>query len=115
MSAARLITGIAWLMPVWLAACGEAPPNGSDGRTERQLAIENLYNRSCISCHIAGAAGAPRTGDTEAWQKPLAKGMDVLVRGVRNGYNAMPPLGLCHTCTDEDFADLIDYMATSKP
>jgi cytochrome c5 len=44
----------------------------------------------------------------------MEKGMDALVASVKNGLNAMPPTGLCATCTDEEYAELIQYMATAK-
>ena len=73
------------------------------------------YASSCAACHIAGAAGAPRSGDTEAWAARLeAKGMDGLVASVRNGLNAMPPGGLCNSCSDEDHVALISFMAAAQ-
>jgi len=72
------------------------------------------YNQSCVMCHVSGAAGAPKTGDATAWAPRMEKGMDALVASVKNGLNAMPPTGLCATCTDEEYAELIQYMATAK-
>ena len=48
------------------------------------------YDKSCKVCHAAGAAGAPKTGDAEAWAPRMAKGMDALVASVNKGLNAMP-------------------------
>ncbi len=70
------------------------------------------YQSSCMACHLSGAAGAPKTGDVAAWEPRLAKGMDALVESVKKGMNAMPPTGLCATCTDEEYRALIDYMAS---
>lgn len=69
------------------------------------------YQASCFACHFSGAAGAPKTGDVAAWEPRLAKGMDVLVASVKNGMNAMPPTGLCATCSDEEYQALIEFMA----
>jgi cytochrome c5 len=77
-------------------------------------AIVAKYNRSCISCHAAGAANAPRTGDAKAWAPRLAKGIDVLVANVNKGFNAMPPKGMCMDCSDADHKALIEYMSTAK-
>lgn len=93
-----------------LPACDDAqktPPPAVvlDAELERQ------YKRSCVSCHISGAAGAPRISDKTRWSQVLRKGMPVLVANVRNGYNAMPPMGLCQQCDDEDFRRMIEYMA----
>jgi len=69
------------------------------------------YQSSCFACHFSGAAGAPKTGDAEAWAPRLEKGMDVLVASVRNGMGAMPPTGLCADCSDEEYQALIEFMA----
>jgi cytochrome c5 len=69
------------------------------------------YDKSCKVCHATGAAGAPKTGDAEAWAPRLAKGMDALVASVNKGLNAMPPKGMCFDCTDADYAALIQYMS----
>jgi cytochrome c5 len=44
----------------------------------------------------------------------MEKGMDALVASVRNGLGAMPPGGLCNSCSDEDYAALITYMSTAQ-
>ena len=69
------------------------------------------YNKSCGVCHTSGAANAPKTGDTAAWEPRMAKGMDALVASVTNGLGAMPPKGMCFDCSDEDYVELIQHMA----
>jgi cytochrome c5 len=70
------------------------------------------YQASCFACHSSGAAGAPKTGDAEAWAPRLEKGMDVIIGSVKTGLNAMPPTGLCGDCSDDELKALIEYMAT---
>jgi cytochrome c5 len=70
------------------------------------------YGKSCAVCHAAGVAGAPKVGDAAAWEPRLAKGMDALMASVKNGLNAMPPMGMCFDCTDEEYMELIKYMST---
>jgi cytochrome c5 len=70
------------------------------------------YNKACAVCHKTGAANAPKTGDAEAWAPRMEKGMDQLLNSVKNGLNAMPPKGMCFDCTDEEYQELIKYMAT---
>lgn len=72
--------------------------------------VENLYKTSCTFCHTSGAAGAPKTGDKAAWAPRMEKGMDTLVANTRKGIGAMPPMGMCNQCSDEDFKALIEYM-----
>jgi cytochrome c5 len=69
------------------------------------------YNKSCVVCHDAGVAGAPKTGDAAAWEPRVAKGMDALMASVKNGLNAMPPMGMCFDCSDQEYMELIKYMA----
>jgi cytochrome c5 len=69
------------------------------------------YNKSCLICHAAGVANAPKTGDAAAWEPRLAKGMDVLVSSVEKGMGAMPPRGMCNDCSKEEFQALIEFMA----
>lgn len=80
------------------------------------LAEPNMekYNRSCAACHAVGVAGAPKTHDVAAWEARLAKGMDALLSSVKNGLNAMPPTGLCADCSDDEYKELINYMASAE-
>jgi cytochrome c5 len=70
------------------------------------------YNKSCVVCHDQGVAGAPKTGDAAAWEPRVAKGMDALMASVKNGLNAMPPMGMCFDCSDDEYMALIKYMST---
>lgn len=69
------------------------------------------YKATCFACHGTGAAGAPLTGNAEAWAPRLEKGMDALVSTVKTGVGAMPPGGLCGDCSDGDLKALIEFMA----
>ena len=73
--------------------------------------VESTYQMSCFACHGTGAAGAPVMGDADAWTERMAKGMDAVMANVISGVNAMPPKGLCMTCSDDDLQALVDYMA----
>jgi cytochrome c5 len=70
-----------------------------------------VFRTSCGICHDGQLDSAPRKGDTAAWQPRLAKGSDVLLHNVRNGYSVMPPKGMCFTCTDDDLRAVIDWMS----
>lgn len=72
------------------------------------------YNQSCMACHAAGVAGAPKSFDAAAWAPRLKTGMDTLVASVKNGKGAMPPKGLCMDCSDDQFKQLINYMSKAK-
>ena len=73
------------------------------------------YQQSCFACHSTGAAGAPKSHDTAAWQPRIAKGMPALLESLKKGFNAMPPTGMCADCTDADYTALIQFMAAPAP
>ena len=76
--------------------------------------VEENYKKSCATCHIAGVAGAPKLGDSVAWEPRLAKGMDTLYNSVINGLPpAMPAKGMCFSCSDDDLRSIVDYMVDS--
>ncbi len=117
---------VAW--PLWgalcllLAACegrnASEPVTTPEPRIKASEATLTLYNRSCISCHASGAAGAPRTGDAAAWAARIDQGREMLLKRTKSGWIGMPPMGMCTDCSDEQFIDLIEYMAQtpiSKP
>ncbi|MDX9874418.1 MAG: c-type cytochrome [Spongiibacteraceae bacterium] len=96
------------LFPAALAVLVSLPVLADDA------AVAARYAKTCAICHTNGVANAPRTGDADAWQERMTKGMDALLASVRNGLSSMPPKGMCFDCTDADFAALIDYMAKAK-
>mgnify|MGYP001819556279 CR=1 FL=1 len=101
-----------------LAACGGdgTTPALSEAQSAALLpgdaGLAEIYNRSCRSCHILAATGAPLTGDAAAWEPRLAKGMDAMLDSVFNGSGGMPPLGLCMDCSAEQCEALIRFMAS---
>ena len=85
------------------AAVGEPPPARHPG--------EDTYNKFCFSCHAAGIAGAPKTGDAAAWGSRVAKGEALLLQSTIEGIvPGMPAMGLCMQCTEEQLAAAIDFM-----
>jgi len=74
---------------------------------------QEIYDSKCKVCHETGAAGAPKTGDKDAWAPRIAAGSDSLMNSVINGKNAMPPKGTCMDCSDDDLKAAMEYM-TSK-
>ena len=109
---------VALLLSTGVVGCADSDnkiSQSSVGETQPTTGAPPQYASSCGACHMAGAAGAPKSGDAEAWAFRLkAKGMDGLVASVRNGLNAMPPGGLCNSCSDEDHVELISYMASAQ-
>ena len=82
------------------------------GVTTAAANVASTYSRTCGTCHDSGALGAPKRGDTAAWNRLRAqKGMDGLIRSTRQGMPQMPAMGLCQSCSNDDFKNLIDYMS----
>lgn len=100
-----------------LAGCGggDAPQAqaGAGQGVPQDAALAQLYGASCKQCHANPAAGAPLTGDTAAWAPRLEKGMATLLDHSINGFQGMPPLGLCMQCSEQDFQALIEFMAAA--
>ncbi|MCP5151939.1 MAG: cytochrome c5 family protein [Ectothiorhodospiraceae bacterium] len=65
---------------------------------------------SCVACHAAGVAGAPKLGNKEDWAPRMAMTVDQLAATVKTGKNAMPPMGACPSCTDDDLKAAVEYM-----
>ena len=54
---------------------------------------EEVYKAQCVACHAAGAAGAPKFGDTAAWAPRLATGFATLWNSSLKGKGAMGAQG----------------------
>lgn len=77
---------------------------------------KDIYEDHCAVCHGAGAAGAPKLGDSNAWAPRIAQGINVLYQHALNGYNSMPMKGTCISCSNAQIEAAVDYLVTnSKP
>ncbi|WP_373082096.1 cytochrome c5 family protein [Zhongshania sp.] len=83
----------------------------STKRMPNDPSLKSLYIQSCYGCHSSGAAGAPRSGNTEQWALRLQKGLDTLLANTKNGINSMPAKGMCMNCSDDDFRALILFLS----
>lgn len=73
---------------------------------------EEVYKAQCVACHAAGAAGAPKLGDTGAWAPRLQSGFAALWNSALKGKGAMGAQG------GGDFEDVeigraVVYMAAA--
>lgn len=71
---------------------------------------EEVYDAKCSSCHATGAAGAPKTGDADAWGPRIAQGEETLFKHAIEGLNAMPPKGMCTDCSDDEIKEAVKYI-----
>jgi cytochrome c5 len=71
----------------------------------------DIYAAACTACHAVGVLGAPKTKVAADWQPRLdEKGFDTVWQNAINGIGAMPAMGACGDCTDEDIKAAINYM-----
>src|SRR5258706_1452347 len=80
----------------------KAAPAVADGK--------KVYESTCIACHGAGVANAPKFGDKKAWAEHLMHGTEHLYENALIGKGAMPPKGGNLTLSDADVKAAVDYM-----
>ena len=94
------------------AESGQAPAEKAVAAPERDG--QQVYQASCVACHDAGIAGAPKTGDKGQWAKRIAKGLDALyasaVNGVQGSAGVMPAKGGNPALSDAEVRAAVDYM-----
>lgn len=71
---------------------------------------EQIVQSVCAACHGTGVLGAPKIGDTAAWQERMQQGLDTVVSYAINGIRAMPPRGGDPSLTDEQVRETVIYM-----
>ena len=81
---------------------GKEPPAKADGK--------NVYETTCMACHGAGVANAPKFGDKKAWAMHLMHGTGHLYENALKGVGAMPPRGGNLTLSDAEVKAAVDYM-----
>lgn len=100
-----------------LAGCNaSAPPAPTDAdvrlaeaRRPQDPQLAAKYERSCLLCHGV-RSGAPLVGFAPAWKPRVAQGAGTLLVHVREGFNAMPAMGLCADCSEQELRQLIDFL-----
>jgi cytochrome c5 len=71
---------------------------------------KKVYDSTCVTCHGAGVANAPKFGDKKAWAEHLMHGTEHLYENALKGKGAMPPRGGNLTLTDAEVKAAVDYM-----
>ncbi len=84
-----------------------APTTAAASNTGKGKAV---YDTTCMACHAAGVAGAPKAGDKAAWAPRLKTGMESLYTSALKGKNAMPPKAGNLSLPDADVKAAVDYM-----
>ena len=75
---------------------------------------EAIYTSTCVACHGAGVAGAPKFGDAGAWSARLAQGYETVVKHAIEGLRAMPAKGGNPDLDDVEVARAVVYIANAS-
>ena len=70
----------------------------------------DIYNKSCVACHSSGVLGAPKLQDAADWAPRMEQGFDTVLQNAINGVRAMPPMGTCGDCSNDDIKAAIEHM-----
>lgn len=89
---------------------GQAPVLASASAAGTGRSAESIYSVSCAACHNNGVAGAPKMGDAGAWANRLQQGLETVYANAINGIRAMPAMGTCMDCSEDDIKVTIDYI-----
>lgn len=94
------------------SVCRTGDDCGGAAAVESSAAMSGkaVYDQFCFACHATGVGGAPLLGDAAQWQPRIDKGMDALMATTRNGLNAMPLMGTCMNCSEEELHAAVTYM-----
>lgn len=103
-------TTAALIAPVARVELGAPAPTGPKG----SMTGEQVYQAACSVCHAAGVAGAPKTGDKDAWAPRLGKGLEAVAKVAIAGKGAMPPRGGVADLTDVEVARAIVFIANQS-
>ena len=71
---------------------------------------EQVYQMACAGCHDVGADNAPKLGVRADWENVLKQSISDTYKHTIEGYNDMPPRGLCNLCNDDHLRITVDYM-----
>lgn len=86
--------------------------------TDGPMDAETVHNTVCAACHGAGIAGAPATGDAEAWAARIEQGIEVLVAHAIEGYQGeaglMPARGGNPNLSDEEVRAAVEFMVQAS-
>ncbi len=88
--------------PAASAPAAQAAAGKADGK--------KVYESTCMACHGAGVANAPKFGDKAAWAMHLMHGTEHVYENALKGKGAMPPKGGNLTLSEAEVKAAVDYM-----
>ena len=75
---------------------------------------EEVTKAVCAACHATGALNSPKIGDSAAWGKVAAQGLDKMTEHAIKGIRQMPARGGNPSLSDLEVARAIVYMANQS-
>lgn len=73
-----------------------------------------IVDAVCINCHSSGAQGAPKIGDSKAWEKRASQGLSSLTQHAIDGIRRMPAHGGSPNLTDLEIGRAVAYMVNQS-
>lgn len=95
------------------APASNAASAAIDGERVGQIDGEAIYNRSCMTCHKMGIAGAPVHGDAASWGERIEQDFATLLNHSINGIGAMPARGGNPNLSDDEVEAATAYLVES--
>ena len=95
------------IQPVARVEMRQAPVVRTDNKPRSGEAV---YTAVCQTCHAAGLAGAPKTGDKGAWAPRIASGSAAMLKSAINGKGGMPARGGGADLTDAEIKAAVEYL-----
>jgi cytochrome c5 len=99
------------LTVIFAAGCGNKPDLSSFDLAQG----EQIYNNTCIACHLAGmSSSAPKVGNRRDWVERIDQGMEILFERSLNGFNDMPPRGGKLDLSTTEVKAAVAYMVSKS-
>lgn len=95
-------------------ATAAAAPVAAPAVAKAAKTPQQVFDGHCAMCHKTGAAGAPVVGNKGSWAPHIAKGEATLYHSAINGFNAMPPRGMCTDCSDAELEATVRFMVNQS-
>jgi cytochrome c5 len=97
-----------------LRPVGQLVVAAAKGGAQTAKSGEEVTKAVCAACHATGALNAPKIGDSAAWGKVAAQGLDKMVEHAIKGIRQMPARGGNPSLSDLEVTRAIVYMANQS-
>jgi len=97
---------------IYIKSVNSVQPQSKHGNGKISLEdAKNSYEENCAVCHDVGAAGAPKLADSTYWAARVKQhGLNKVYDNAIYGLNAMPAMGGCVGCSQNEIKAVVRYM-----